>query len=109
MKPLLQKRVMSNSNRKPVPFFRGLSTILISAGLVTIILSWVDGRPLLGFSSISMLIGLSVGWATVWLYRDGYFGQPEIQSNLRLREIDPQATRPWKEGWKEISQLKEKE
>ena len=87
--------------------------LLVGCGPTIIILDWIHDRPFL--YSYNLLIGMFIGFSVVsaiaWLYEKekGYFAQPEVQSNLRLREIDPQATRPWKEGWKEISQLKEKE
>ena len=100
---------MNNPNRKSLSFFKGYFYVLIGYGLTVAVFDVIHGRHFLRLDNLFNLIAVLIGCIIGRLLFKGYFEQQEVQSNLRLREIDPYATRPWREGWQEISQLKEKE
>ena len=49
---------------------------------------------------IVLLWGL-LGFTVVWFWRNEMAKRREKQAKHVLREVDPQATRPWKDSWRD--------
>ena len=49
---------------------------------------------------IALLWGL-IGFTVAWFWRNEMAKRKEKQAKLVLREVDPQATRPWKDSWRD--------